>query len=121
MRAPLEPGRAAKERRARQGLSFPHMSASPVTASESAIELEASLVEWFRRHGSAAIGFSGGVDSTYLAAVAVAAIGAHRTLAIVGRGAAFPETQGAPARGVARAPAGPGPAIAHHQLPHSIS
>src|SRR5258708_3313003 len=102
MRAPLEPGRAAKERRARQGLSFPHMSASPVTASESAIELEASLVEWFRRHGSAAIGFRGGVDAPYLAAVAVEAIGADRTLAIVGRSASFPESQWRAAREVAR-------------------
>src|SRR5260370_26183553 len=107
MRAPLEPGRAAKERRARQGLSFPHMSASPVTASESAIELEASLVEWFRRHGSAAIGFSGGVDSTHLAAVAVEAIGADPTLALLGRSAAVPEPHWGAARHGATSPRTP--------------
>ncbi|HJQ18890.1 MAG TPA: ATP-dependent sacrificial sulfur transferase LarE [Gemmatimonadaceae bacterium] len=46
---------------------------------------EADLIRWFRERGRVAIGFSGGVDSSYLAAVAVAALGAENTLALVGR------------------------------------
>lgn len=70
-------------------------------AATSALEREQSLVEWFRRSGSAAIGFSGGVDSTYLAAVAVETLGPQGALAIIGRSASFPESQWRNARTVA--------------------
>ena len=53
--------------------------------------------------GAIAIGYSGGVDSAYLAAVAVAALGADRVLAIIGRSASYPESQWAAAREIARA------------------
>jgi len=77
------------------------MNGTDVIARESALELEELLVAWFRDRGSVAIGFSGGVDSTYLAAVAVEAIGPERTLAIIGRSESFPESQWRNARDLA--------------------
>ena len=43
-------------------------------------ELETRLTTWFREHGSVLIGFSGGVDSAYLACAAVDALGSDRVL-----------------------------------------
>jgi uncharacterized protein len=62
---------------------------------------EAALVAWLRARGPVAIGFSGGVDSAYLACVAVAALGPESTLAIIGRSASYPSAQWAAARAVA--------------------
>lgn len=42
-----------------------------------------------RQRGRIAIGFSGGVDSAYLAVIAVEALGADNTLAIIGRSASL--------------------------------
>jgi uncharacterized protein len=64
--------------------------------------LEERLTEWFRGHGSALIGFSGGVDSAYLACVAVDALGRDRVLAVIGRSASYPAEQWERARNVAR-------------------
>jgi len=49
-----------------------------------------------------AIGFSGGVDSAYLAVVARRTLGADNVLAIIGRSASYPVEQWATARGVAQ-------------------
>jgi len=65
-------------------------------------ELETRLAAWFRVHGSVLIGFSGGVDSAYLACVAVAVLGAERVLAVIGRSASYPSEQWERAREVAR-------------------
>jgi uncharacterized protein len=62
---------------------------------------EAALLAWVRARGSVLIGFSGGVDSAYLACVAVEAVGAERVLAVIGRSASFPEEQWTRAREVA--------------------
>jgi uncharacterized protein len=65
------------------------------------VERETALVKWFQGHGSAAIGFSGGVDSSYLAAVAIEALGTDNVLAIIGRSDSYPEEQWRTARAIA--------------------
>lgn len=47
------------------------------------------------------VGFSGGVDSTYLACLAVEVLGASRVLAVIGRSPSYPEAQWTTARDVA--------------------
>ena len=71
-----------------------HSAKSPATREES-------LVAWLRAAGRVAIGFSGGVDSAYLAVVARRTLGADNVLAIIGRSASYPAEQWATARGVA--------------------
>jgi len=70
-------------------------------ATAEARAKEATLVAWLRERGRVAIGFSGGVDSAYLACVAVDALGAGGALAIIGRSASYPAAQWAAARAVA--------------------
>lgn len=74
---------------------------SAAIPGDLALEREQALIEWFRTYGTAAVGFSGGVDSTYLAAVAVDAIGADKILALIGRSDSFPESQWRAARDAA--------------------
>lgn len=62
---------------------------------------ESALLAWFRAHGSALVGFSGGVDSAYLACVAVEALGSDRVLAVIGKSASYPMEQWSRAREVA--------------------
>jgi pyridinium-3,5-biscarboxylic acid mononucleotide sulfurtransferase len=69
--------------------------------SRSTAVKEARLVDWLVSRGSIAIGFSGGVDSAYLAAVAVESLGGDRVVGIIGRSASYPEAQWISARAVA--------------------
>ena len=64
---------------------------------------ESDLTAWLEARARVAIGFSGGVDSAYLAVKARLTLGPHRVLAIIGRSASYPEAQWAAAREVARA------------------
>jgi len=63
---------------------------------------EADLASWLSARAPVAIGFSGGVDSAYLAVAARLALGPDRVLAIIGRSPSYPEAQWAAAREVAR-------------------
>src|SRR4051812_32534430 len=79
------------------------MPPEPTSHAEQQLrEKEHALVSWLRARGSALIGFSGGVDSAYLACVAVDALGSANVLAVIGKSASYPEAQWAAARDVAR-------------------
>ena len=78
------------------------MTAQPdVPTTPSADEKERALLDWLRARGSVLLGFSGGVDSAYLASVATEALGRQRVLAVIGRSASYPEEQWQVARDVA--------------------
>jgi len=77
------------------------MTATLGAESDVAAGREHALVNWLTAKGSVLIGYSGGVDSTYLAAVALDVLGADATLAVIGRSASYPESQWVTAREVA--------------------
>jgi pyridinium-3,5-biscarboxylic acid mononucleotide sulfurtransferase len=71
------------------------------TASEARAK-ERHLVEWLADRESVLIGYSGGVDSTYLACVAVESLGPSRVLAVTGRSPSYPAEQWDMAQSVAQ-------------------
>jgi uncharacterized protein len=73
----------------------------PVATPPDPAHKELALEGWLRERSRVAIGYSGGVDSAYLAVVARRALGAANVLAIVGRSASYPAEQWAVARSVA--------------------
>ena len=80
----------------------PVLASGAASGSETAaVAREDALAAWLRAAGRVAIGFSGGVDSAYLAVVARRTLGADNVLAIIGRSASYPAEQWATARGVA--------------------
>ena len=76
-------------------------TASATADPRVASDRERRLEDWLRAHAPVAVGFSGGVDSAYLACLAVRTLGAAGTLAIIGRSASYPAAQWAAAREVA--------------------
>lgn len=72
-----------------------------VTAS--ALRREVELEAWVRANAPILVGYSGGVDSAYLAVVARRVAGRDGVLAVIGRSASFPAAQWAVARDVADA------------------
>lgn len=70
-------------------------------AQAEALAKEAALVDWMRARGSVLLGFSGGVDSAYLASVANETLPRGRFLAVIGRSASYPGEQWAAARALA--------------------
>ena len=75
-------------------------SAAGLAASSSAQQRERELIRWLQSHESLLLGFSGGVDSAYLACVAIDAVGPERFLAVIGRSASYPAEQWQTARDV---------------------
>jgi pyridinium-3,5-biscarboxylic acid mononucleotide sulfurtransferase len=78
-----------------------HESPAGDTLSDALLAREQSLVAWCRAQESLVIGFSGGVDSAYLAVIAREALGPDHLLAVIGRSASYPEAQWENARAVA--------------------
>ena len=84
--------------------SLSHDSSAPASTggvAESTLGKERALVEWLRQRGPILVGYSGGVDSSYLAVVALESLGPAGVLAVIGRSASYPASQWATARQVA--------------------
>ena len=67
----------------------------------TAVIKETHLLAWLGAQPSVLVGFSGGVDSAYLACAALEALGPTRVLAVIGKSASYPAEQWAMARDVA--------------------
>ena len=68
---------------------------------EEIVAKTGALAAWLHAKGPVAIGYSGGVDSAYLAVAARQTLGEAGVLAIIGRSASYPAEQWATARDVA--------------------
>lgn len=79
----------------------PTSSADSHSTSTSAREKERLLVAWLSARPSVVLGFSGGVDSAYLACVALETLGPARFLAVIGRSPSYPDAQWDSARALA--------------------
>jgi uncharacterized protein len=80
---------------------MPETSPPDAAFAATALRKERELIAWLQERRTVLIGFSGGVDSAYLAVIAREALGAERVLAVIGRSASFPSAQWEGARAVA--------------------
>ena len=71
-------------------------------ARDAATTKEAALATWLAGRKSVLVGYSGGVDSAYVACVARETLGKERMLAVVGLSAAYPQQQWDHARLIAQ-------------------
>ncbi len=72
------------------------------SSEQEAADKEHALMEWLYAVPSVLLGYSGGVDSTYLGSVAVDVLGPERVMAVVGRSPSLAAEQSVLAREVAR-------------------
>ena len=79
------------------------MDIHAVEPSDSVLDrLRERLAAWLCAHAPVAVGYSGGVDSAYLAVAARSSLGPDAVLAIIGRSPSYPAVQWETAREVAR-------------------